>query len=136
MSTPPVVGTCQDCIISVPITTKSSMRLSVQVTMGNNLLLRNVGTYNQIYPNDQVLDTFVEIAASGNYSIPLGTQVFFLSVSAPVTVTAVINSMLYTFPVQSLLILDTPYSSLMVTNGSTTASVFAHMSYIPNLGTI
>jgi hypothetical protein len=128
-----VVGDCQDCIVSLPVVSTTSMKLSVQVSMGYNLLLRRVGTYNQVYANDQTLDTFVEIAASGNYAIPNGTQVFFLSVSAPVTVTAVIETISYTFPVQSLLILDTPYASIQVNNASTTASVFAHMSYIPTV---
>lgn len=101
--------------------------------MGNGLILRQVGQYNHVYRNAQTIDLYYELPTGGTYQIPNGTEVFFLYTQGPVLVTASINDIEYTFPVNSLLILDSAYTSITVTNSSALNDVRVNMSYIPTV---
>lgn len=126
-----IVGSCEDCIISLPAQPTHAVNLRVQTTVSDNLVIRETGAYQQSYANAQSLDMFVQIVASGNYAIPSGTQFVFLHVSSPVAVTAVLAGVNMTFNVNSFLILDTPYDAIQISNPSTASSVNMNLVYIP-----
>jgi hypothetical protein len=126
-----VVGTCADCIVSLPPQPTHAVNLRIQTNVSDNLVIRETGAYQQSYANAQSTDLFVSIAASGNYAIPSGTQFLFLRVSSPVAVTAVVAGVSMTFNVNTFLVLDTSYDAIQVTNPSTTSSVLMNLVYIP-----
>jgi hypothetical protein len=95
------------------------------------MVIRETGAYQQSYANEQSSDLVVQIAKSGNYALPSGTQFLFLRVSAPVSVTAVAGGVSMTFNVAGFLILDTPYSAIQISNPSATATVNMNLTYIP-----
>jgi hypothetical protein len=126
-----VVGTCGDCIVSRPPQPTHAVNLRIQTNVSDNLVIRQTGAYQQSYANAQSTDLFVEIAASGNYAIPAGTQFLFLRVSSPVAVTAVVAGVSMTFNVSTFLVLDTAYQAIQISNPSATSSVSMNLMYIP-----
>lgn len=125
-----VVGNCTDCIVSLPVISTHAVNLRVQTSVSDNMIIRETGAYQQSYANDQSTDLYVQIAASGNYAIPSGTQFLFLRVSAPVSVTAVVAGVSMTFNVATFLVLDTPYSAIQISNPSSTATVNMNLTFI------
>lgn len=126
-----VVGNCGDCIVSLPAQSTHAVNLRVQTSVSDNLVIRETGAYQQSYVNDQSTDLFVQIAEAGNYAIPAGTQFLFLCVSSPVAVIAVVAGVSMTFNVAALLVLDTPYDAIQISNPSTTATVNMNLVFIP-----
>jgi hypothetical protein len=126
-----VVGTCTDCIVSLPAQPTHAVNLRVQTSTSDNLIIRETGAYQQSYANAQSTDLFVAIAPSGNYAIPSGTQFLFLYASAPVQVLAIDSGVTQTLNVNTFLILDSAYSSIQISNPSTTEAVNINLSFIP-----
>ena len=126
-----VVGSCEDCIVSLPAQPNTAVNLRVQTSVSNGLVIRQTGAYQQSYANAQSIDLFVQIAESGNYAIPGGTEFLFIRVSAPVQVTAQVAGVSMTFNVQAMLILDTAYTAVQISNPSTTQTVNMNLTYIP-----
>lgn len=116
MSTP-VVGTCTDCIVSLP-EAPSPNSLRLQVTVGNcyNLILKNFGTFVSNYPAAALTQEFIRLAPGGSYAGAIPFKVLFLYTTNPVQVTVTVAGVTFTYTVNNLLVLDTGYDSMTVTN--------------------
>lgn len=128
MSTP-VVGTCTDCIVSLPPQPLTSLRFRVDVTTGYNKVLKHVTTANGYYPSDDLGTQTLTLAASSSYSHPTGISALFVSTDQPLQVTVTIGNVALTFNVNSLLILDDTYTSFTVANTSTTNVANVGLAY-------
>lgn len=64
-----VVGDCQDCIISVPNNNPLSLKYSIDIQQGINLIIKHRGHVNGYYPSNQQSIQRVPIAPGGNLTI-------------------------------------------------------------------
>ena len=128
MSTP-VVGTCTDCIISLPPQPLTSLRFRVDVNTGYNKILKHVTTANGYYPSDDLGVQALTLAASSSYAHTTGVTALFVSTDQPLQVTVTIGNAAMTFNVNSLLILDDTYTSFTVANTSTTNVANLSLAY-------
>lgn len=123
-----VVGTCTDCIVSLPAQPPTSMKFSVSVTEGFNSILKRVGTVNGIYPSASMALDGPTLAPGASYAIG-ATKSLCIGTSAPLQVTVTVGSITMTFNVNSLLILDDAYTSVRITNPSTTINAVVALFY-------
>ncbi len=125
-------STC-NCITENPVPSRASVRLEVGVTAGSNLVLRSVGSFAQIYHDDQSAQFKLSLAAGAVYTVTGGTSLLFLSVSGPVTVALTpitVGGTVISMTVNSLLVQDGSWASVTLTNPGTTA-VDVNMVYLP-----
>jgi hypothetical protein len=121
-----VVGTCADCIISVPNAKPLSLKYSMEVVQGTNLVLQNRGTAHGYYPSNLQSVQRMELAAAATYSPGVAPDSLLITTDSPVQVTVVRGTVSTVFNVNSMLFLDdTSITNFMVSNaGTTTANLF------------
>lgn len=127
-----VVGTCTDCIVSVPNANPLSLKYTVEVQQGINRLIKNRGTVSGYYPaNDQSVQYLV-IAAAGSYSPNASTTSLVISTDIPLQVTITRQLASTTFNVNQLLILDDTVTSFLITNPSVTTVANVFVAFTAN----
>lgn len=110
-----VVGTCEDCIVSLPVQPSTSMVFEVQVSEGIRSVIKRLGFARGYYPADNVGSSGLALAPGGSYSTGPVTSLL-VSTDQPIQVTVSVAGQAMTFNVKSLLILDDAYDSVTVTN--------------------
>lgn len=133
MSTPPVVGTCTDCIVSLPVQPTNSLVFTVGVKECNNLVLKHVAQFETNYPATDITEMGVNLAPGGSYTTTAVTAVV-VNTNAPLQVTVSLAGNAFTFNVNNILVLDDSYDSVTLTNpaatGGATATVFLAYAYL------
>jgi hypothetical protein len=117
-----VVGTCTDCIISVPNAKPLSLKYSMEVVQGTNLVLQNRGTAHGYYPSNLQSVQRMELAAGATYSPGTAIDSLLIATDIAVQVTIVRGTISTVFVVNTMLFLDdTSITNFMVSNpGATT----------------
>jgi len=119
-----VVGTCGDCIISVPNASPNSLKFSVSVDEGVNKIIKHRANVSGYYPTATGLSVqSITLEPSGTYSPGLPVSALLISCNAPIQATLVSNGVSITLPVNQLLSMDSGFDSVSVTNVSTTDNV-------------
>jgi hypothetical protein len=128
-----VVGTCTDCIVSLPAQPITSLKFKIVAQQGNGGIIRTLGTYNAYYPAANISsEQLIVLAESGTFSPVLPTALKALSVyvsGGPVTVALTKGEIVSTLTVNTILIVDDAYTAVTITNPSTTASVQVQLNY-------
>lgn len=112
-----VVGTCTDCIVSLPAQPATSLVFQVNVSEGIRGVIKQLGLARGHYPADNIGSTSFALAPGGSYTVGPVTAVF-VSTNQPIQVTVSIAGQAMTFNVNSLLILDDAYDSVTIANPS------------------
>ncbi|WP_391857908.1 hypothetical protein, partial [Vibrio cidicii] len=117
-----VVGTCQDCIVSVPPAPPASLRFRLNVVEGQNLVLKQVGTLSSIYPASGV--GAIGQRLTPTTSMTLGpVQGLAIATTAPLTVEVTTPTAVnITFNVNTMLVLDDKYTAVVITNSAPVAA--------------
>jgi hypothetical protein len=116
-----VVGSCSDCIISVPNASPLSLKFKVDIQEGINHLIKHRGLVNGYYPTTTGLSVQqLTIAESGSYSPGQTCSALILSTNSPIQLTLVNGGISMTVTVNQLFIIDSPFTSFSLTNPSTT----------------
>jgi hypothetical protein len=84
------VGTCTDCIVSLPSQPTTSMRFQTIITQGQNLVLTNVGTINATYPSNNVAEQQVTIPPGEFFAINQPVLAMCVQVNAPAVVNLIL----------------------------------------------
>lgn len=128
-----VIGTCTDCIVSLPVQPTNSLVFTVGIKECNNLVLKRIAQFDLNYPATDITETGVNLAPSGSYTISKVTALC-VHTSAPVQVTVSLAGNALTFNVNNVLVLDAPYDSVTILNqaasGGATANVFVAYAYL------
>lgn len=111
-----VVGTCTDCIVTLPTQPNTSLRYSVVVTEGNNAILKNRGAIEAVYASNTLGTEFLSLTPQQQYSwsqpfnsLCIGTDQT-IQVSLKTAVSTVV------FNVSKLLVIDQPFIGLTILN--------------------
>jgi len=115
-----VIGTCGDCIISVPNASTLSLKFKVDIQEGVNHLIRHRGLVNGYYPTTNESVQNLTIATSGSYSPGQSCTALLVSTDSPVQLTLNNGSIAMTITVNQLFIIDQSFTSFVLTNTSTT----------------
>jgi hypothetical protein len=86
-----LVGDCTDCIVSLPVQSTTSMRFSMTITEGQNLVLKNVGTINATYASDNVAEESVTIPPGEFFSINQPLVALCIRVSSVALVNMIVS---------------------------------------------
>lgn len=123
----PTVGTCTDCIVSLPPQPKTSLVLALEMFECDNLIRKSVARFNGNYPANNLTEVGISIAPGGSFATNPVTAVC-VTTDQPLQVTISTNGNLFTMVVNQVLILDGAYDSVTVHNpaavGGNTANVF------------
>lgn len=111
-----VVGTCTDCIISLPPQPKTSMKFSIEVSEGFNAVIKRVGTVIGYYPSDNVTTESVQLTPGSSYTWIQGFGAVCIGTSLPVQATTAFNTIVNTFNIQSVFVSDQGFTSITITN--------------------
>lgn len=109
-----------DCIISLPVQSTTSLRFKMEVTEGQNLILKNVGTLNATYVSDSVAEEFVTIAPGQTYTANRNTMALCIKPSSMVQVNLTINGQSLMFSVSKMLFIDEELDEFAITNPAST----------------
>jgi hypothetical protein len=112
-----VVGTCTDCIVSLPVQPKTSLVFAVAVSEGMNGVIKQLGTFRGYYPSDNLSSQSLELTPGSTFTTGKVTAVC-IKTNQPLQVTTMTGGVGMTFNVNSLMILDDSYDSLEITNPS------------------
>ncbi len=77
---------CTDCIVTLPPQPTTSLRFNMNITQGQNLVLKNVGTINATYPSDSVAQESLTIQPGEFFSINQPMIALCIQVSSPILV--------------------------------------------------
>jgi hypothetical protein len=128
-----VVGTCTDCIVSLPTQPLTSLKFKIVAQQGMGGIIRTLGTYNAYYPAANISsEQLIVLAESGTFAPVLPSALKALSVyvtGGPVTVALTNGEVVSTLTVNTILIVDDAYTAVAITNPSTTASVQVQLNY-------
>jgi hypothetical protein len=117
-----VVGSCGDCIISVPNASPLSLKFKVDIQEGLNHIIKHRGLANGYYPTLTGLSVQqIQIAASGSYSPAQTCSSLLISTDTPVTLTLNNESVAITITVSQLFIIDQAFTSFTLVNTSATS---------------
>jgi hypothetical protein len=138
-----VIGSCTDCIISVPVVPTSTLGLKGNLFAGQGLVLKNLMSLSPAYDASAglVVQDFT-IAASGSLDLPVGTTALVLNVKgstflAPtplqltLTKTVGMNTSMYEVTVNQVYVSDDALTTISIANPSTTAAVSGTIAYVP-----
>jgi hypothetical protein len=81
---------CLDEIVTLPVQSTTSLRFNMNITQGQNLVLKNVGTLNATYASDNVAQESVTIPPGEFYAVNQPIVALCVQVTAP----AMVNLML------------------------------------------
>src|SRR6266702_7412661 len=98
-----VVGTCTDCIVSLPVQPSTSMVFEVSISEGIKSVIKRLGVARGYYPADNLSSLALSLAPGGAYTVGPFTSLL-VTTDTPVQVTVVIAGQAMTFNVNSLLI--------------------------------
>ena len=123
---PPVStnANCEECIVSLPTQPTTSMRFKMEITEGQNLVLKNVGTINATYASNSVAEELVTIQPGAFFSINQPLMALCVKVSS----TAVVNLIMsggtaVAFNVSKMIFIDEPLVGVEVSVPAGTGAV-------------
>jgi len=114
-----VVGTCTDCIISLPPQPKTSMKFAVEVSEGFNAVIKRVGTVIGYYPSNNIGTESIELTPGSSYTWSQGFSAVCIGTSLPLQMTTASGTVVNTFNIQSVFVSDQGFTSVTLTNPST-----------------
>lgn len=93
IQTPPVPSSsnCTDCIVTLPAQPTTSLRFNMNITQGENLVLKNVGTINATYASDNVAQELVTIQPGAFFSINQSMIALCIKVSSAALVNLIMS---------------------------------------------
>jgi hypothetical protein len=125
----PVVGTCTDCIISVPNNSTLSLKYKVSVQEGINHVIKNKGEVNGYYPCSTTNVQGLTLAPGATYAPTQSATSILLSVDAPVQLTIFRDLVAFTVTVNQLFIMDDSITRFSITNTSSTVTANLFLGY-------
>lgn len=125
-----VVGTCTDCIVSLPPIPPRSLSLVVKASVGNNLIRRQVGDFQGFYPANNVSEQVVQLAPASAFGpVTTGCKSLMVATDKPVTVSVTKGGVTSVLTVNSVLVLDDAYDTFTVSNSGMTANANVSIFY-------
>ncbi len=129
-----VLGSCTDCIISMPVVPKRTLDATLKVTLGQNQVIRNVGNFPIRFDasSGSSVDYF-NIPASGTLVLPSTSGLIIVtngSLELTITKTVGVTTTMYDVLVNQMYIADDSLTSVTITNPSTTAAVTGQFMYV------
>jgi hypothetical protein len=109
IQTPPVSSNsnCAECIVTLPVQSTTSMRFNMNITQGENLVLKHVGTINATYASDNVAQELVTILPGAFFSINQNMIALCIQVSSPALVNLIMSGgTAVAFNVSNMLFID------------------------------
>ena len=113
------IGTCTDCIITLPPQPKTSMKFSIEVSEGFNAVIKRVGTVIGYYPSNNLATESVQLTPGSSYTWNQGFGSVCIGTSLPLQMTTAFNTVVNTFNIQSVFVSDQGFTSITLTNPST-----------------
>jgi hypothetical protein len=126
IQTPPVSTNpeCAQCIVSLPVQSTTSMRFNMNITQGENLVLKNVGTINATYASDNVAQELVTIQPGAFFSITQNLIALCIQVSSTALVNLIMSGgTAVAFNVSNMLFIDEPLQGVEVSVPTGTGAV-------------
>lgn len=118
-----VVGTCTDCIVTLPVQPNTSMRYSVVVTEGNNLILKNRGQIDAVYASNTLGAEHVTLGPQQQYTWSQPFSSLCIGTDQPVQVSLMTAVSTVVFTVTKLLIIDQQFIGLSILNPASDTTV-------------
>lgn len=111
-----VVGTCTDCIVTLPVQPTTSLRYSVVVTEGNNLVLKNRGTIEAVYASNTLGSEHLTLTPQQQYSWSQSFTSLCISTDQPIQVSLKTAVSTVVFTVTKVLVIDQPFIGVTILN--------------------
>jgi hypothetical protein len=115
---------CEECIVTLPAQSTTSMRFNMIVTEGQNLVLKNVGTINATYASDNVAEELVTIQPGAFFSINQPLIALCVKVSSVAVVNLIMSGgTAVAFNVSQMIFIDEPLQGVEVSVPTGTGAV-------------
>lgn len=131
-----VLGSCTDCIISMPVVPKLTLDATLKVSLGQNQVIRNVGNFPVRF--DATAGSSVEyfnVPASGSITLPSQTSGLIIATTGQlnltITKTVGMTTTMYEVVVNQLYVADDTLTTVTIANPSTTVAVTGQLMYVP-----
>lgn len=125
----PVVGTCTDCIISVPNNSPLSLKYKVTVQEGINHVIKHKGDVIGYYPCSSTNVQGLSLAPGATYAPTQSATSLLVATDAPVQLTIFRDLVAFTVTVNQLYIMDDAVTRFSITNTSSTVTANVFLSY-------
>lgn len=129
-----VVGDCTDCIVSLPVVPKTSLKFGISVARGYNGVIQQSGLFSAVYTADNIAQQSGSLATGASFTPQTSTTGYTaicLSVNQPCTLLLTKGSSSLSVTVNQVLVLDDTFTGFTITNptGTLTTLEFG-LSYI------